>query len=239
MATVPQSDNSCNGTPDWTAGYGFQFWINAEDGYRGDGAFGQLCMVYPKKNTVIAVQAVVAEMQKEVDALNRLCVNMHGEDNMTEEQLSAKLDEFNEVCGYTEPKDNKIFDKVYYCAENDMGITKISFENREKCVSAIISNGEELQEIRLGKNRFEDSCVRLPWFKPMLNDIMLPKKNERVSMSCCAAFEGNRLSAKVRYRDNPMVQTLVFEFEGSGIKMYKYTNEEEKKVLLTGSTEKN
>lgn len=32
---------------DSVAGYGYQFWM-ARDGYRGDGAFGQLCMVYPE-----------------------------------------------------------------------------------------------------------------------------------------------------------------------------------------------
>ena len=33
-ATKAWSDNSATGTPDWTAGYGFQFWRNAREGFR-------------------------------------------------------------------------------------------------------------------------------------------------------------------------------------------------------------
>jgi CubicO group peptidase (beta-lactamase class C family) len=41
---------------DSLAGYGYQFWMS-RDGYRGDGAFGQLCMVYPQHDLVVAVTA--------------------------------------------------------------------------------------------------------------------------------------------------------------------------------------
>ena len=51
-ATKVWSDTSTNGTQDWTSGYGFQFWKNFRDGFRGDGAFGQLCMVFPSKNNI-------------------------------------------------------------------------------------------------------------------------------------------------------------------------------------------
>ena len=41
---------------DSIAGYGYQFWMS-RGGYRGDGAFGQLCMVFPEQDLVIAVTA--------------------------------------------------------------------------------------------------------------------------------------------------------------------------------------
>ena len=41
---------------DSTAGYGYQFWMSRA-GYRGDGAFGQLCLVYPEHDLVVAVTA--------------------------------------------------------------------------------------------------------------------------------------------------------------------------------------
>ena len=48
MAAQPHSVNAGNGTPDWCAGYGYQFWMNRRGGFRGDGAFGQLCVVLPE-----------------------------------------------------------------------------------------------------------------------------------------------------------------------------------------------
>lgn len=37
-------------------GYGYQFWMS-RDGYRGDGAYEQLCMVYPEHDLVVAMTA--------------------------------------------------------------------------------------------------------------------------------------------------------------------------------------
>lgn len=41
---------------DSDAGYGYQFW-RSRDGYRGEGSFEQLCLVYPEHDLVIAVTA--------------------------------------------------------------------------------------------------------------------------------------------------------------------------------------
>ena len=54
--------------PDWRQGYGFQFWM-ARHGYRGDGAYGQFCVILPEHDTVIATTADTADMQGVLDAL--------------------------------------------------------------------------------------------------------------------------------------------------------------------------
>lgn len=41
---------------DSNAGYGYQFWMSRE-GYRGEGAYEQFCMVYPEHDLVVAVTA--------------------------------------------------------------------------------------------------------------------------------------------------------------------------------------
>lgn len=53
---------------DWSQGYGFQFWI-AQHGYRGDGAFGQLCVVLPEHDVVLAMTAATEAMQEVLDAV--------------------------------------------------------------------------------------------------------------------------------------------------------------------------
>ena len=55
MATSKQVSNGSNPESDWNQGYGFQFWRCKFDCYRGDGAFGQFCVVMPKLNVVIAI----------------------------------------------------------------------------------------------------------------------------------------------------------------------------------------
>ncbi|MFC7625243.1 serine hydrolase domain-containing protein [Microlunatus sp. GCM10028923] len=50
-ATRRQISSSGPG-PDWQQGYGFQFWMSRH-GYRGDGLFGQFCLVLPEHDAVI------------------------------------------------------------------------------------------------------------------------------------------------------------------------------------------
>jgi CubicO group peptidase (beta-lactamase class C family) len=54
-------------SPDWLQGYGFQFW-QSRHGYRGDGAFGQFCVVLPDEDSVLALTGQTADMQAVLDA---------------------------------------------------------------------------------------------------------------------------------------------------------------------------
>jgi CubicO group peptidase (beta-lactamase class C family) len=47
---------------DWEQGYGYQFWRCRHDAYRGDGAFGQYCIVLPEKDMVIAITSETGDM---------------------------------------------------------------------------------------------------------------------------------------------------------------------------------
>ncbi|HSQ54372.1 MAG TPA: serine hydrolase, partial [Gemmata sp.] len=44
-------------------GYGYQFWRCRNGAYRGDGAFGQYCIVLPEQDAVIAITSGVRDMQ--------------------------------------------------------------------------------------------------------------------------------------------------------------------------------
>jgi len=54
---------------DWQQGYGFQFWRCTHNAFRGDGAGGQLCVVMPEKDVVIAITADTGNFQGEMNAL--------------------------------------------------------------------------------------------------------------------------------------------------------------------------
>ncbi|MFF6954291.1 serine hydrolase domain-containing protein [Streptomyces iakyrus] len=48
---------------DWDRGYGYQFWTSRH-GYRGDGAYGQFCLVLPEHDVVIAATSATERMQE-------------------------------------------------------------------------------------------------------------------------------------------------------------------------------
>jgi CubicO group peptidase (beta-lactamase class C family) len=69
-ATRAQVTNDRPNEPaDWTQGYGYQFWRSRHGGYRGDGAFGQYCVVMPGQDAVLAMTAGARTMQPVLDAV--------------------------------------------------------------------------------------------------------------------------------------------------------------------------
>jgi len=56
------------GEPDWSYGYGFQFWLGRH-GYRADGAYGQVCVVVPEAGLVVALTSETEATQRILDAL--------------------------------------------------------------------------------------------------------------------------------------------------------------------------
>jgi CubicO group peptidase (beta-lactamase class C family) len=61
-ATRSHVSNGSDPASDWEQGYGFQFWM-ARHGYRGDGAYGQFCVVLPEFDVVLAMTGQSTDMQ--------------------------------------------------------------------------------------------------------------------------------------------------------------------------------
>ncbi|MFC7380676.1 serine hydrolase domain-containing protein [Sphaerisporangium rhizosphaerae] len=64
--TLPFEDGS--GDADYLRGYGYQFWVSRH-GYHGDGSFGQLCVVVPSHDLVVAVTGAHRQAQVILDAI--------------------------------------------------------------------------------------------------------------------------------------------------------------------------
>lgn len=62
-ATARQTSNGSEPTSDWDQGYGYQFWRCRHGLYRGDGAFGQFCIVMPQQDAVVAITSGTRDMQ--------------------------------------------------------------------------------------------------------------------------------------------------------------------------------
>ena len=62
-ATARQTSNGSNPDSDWEQGYGFNFWRCRHGVYRGDGAFGQFCIVMPEQDAVVVITSGSRDMQ--------------------------------------------------------------------------------------------------------------------------------------------------------------------------------
>jgi len=79
-ASSKQTSNGSNPRSDWDQGYGYQFWRCRHGAYRGDGAFGQYCIVLPAQDAVVAITSGVKDMQAVMDLVwDRLLPAFHPE----------------------------------------------------------------------------------------------------------------------------------------------------------------
>ena len=95
-ATSKQVENGENPDSDWGVGYGFQFWRCRHNAYRGDGAFGQLCVVLPEQDAVVAITAGTSDLGGVLNLIwDHLLPAMGSEvlpeDPAAEERLRARL----------------------------------------------------------------------------------------------------------------------------------------------------
>lgn len=65
-ATSKQTTSQC-GDNDWSQGYGYQFWRCKPGFYRGDGAYGQFCMVMPEHDAVLVMTSESWNLQKSMN----------------------------------------------------------------------------------------------------------------------------------------------------------------------------
>lgn len=62
-ATSRWMSNGSNPESDWEQGYGFQFWRCRHSVFRGDGAHGQFCVVFPELDAVLAITSGTRDLQ--------------------------------------------------------------------------------------------------------------------------------------------------------------------------------
>lgn len=212
------SDNSGNGNPDWTAGYGYQIWRNARRGFRADGARGQVCAVFDDLGIVVAVHSVAADFQKLMDDIVDLAENLYATGSSNMEELESLIGGF-----YTAESQGELnsehFGKVFSCQENKQGITRVMFEEDEnKTVTVKFSNGSIWQSIKSGFGTFEKSVIYAKELKPMLVGLANANRTERMCIASYYTVEADKLSLHIRYTDTPQDDVLDFIIEDGKVR---------------------
>lgn len=168
-ASRGHSDNSANENIDWAQGYGYQFWRCRHNAYRGDGAFGQFCVVMPEQDAVVAITAGVGPMQPVLDLIWEHLLPAFGPDALpdnetAQSQLSAMLAGLAippQAGAETSVLAGQVSGRRYQMDENERNIRSFFFDFGEKQNICTIEGpwGEEklwagLGEWRTGEAHF-------------------------------------------------------------------------------------
>lgn len=210
LATSKQVSTDHNGTADWCSGYGFQFWMNQDGGFRADGASGQLCLVYPEEKLVIAVQACIKNMQKEIDDLQKIRHSYYHLSTMTED-VSTKIQQLWQI-----PKKEKMTKNyLLLCSENALTIQSIHLFSHDNEIELKFQCSCYHFSLKSGYQKYAKSAFYAKGFKTKLSDIM-KDEYEKSIVSSYYVYEKNSLTVVLKNHNTPLVQTFEFQFQEDG-----------------------
>ena len=140
-AATSRQTYSVGETPDWVQGYGYQFWRCQPEGvYRGDGAFGQYCIVLPKQDIVIVMNEGTGWLQDPLDVLwDSLLPALHDEPLPADPEgvaaMRARLSALTLVPAQgekTSPAAAKYSGVTYVLSPNPIGLASVRFDLNEE-----------------------------------------------------------------------------------------------------------
>ncbi|MBZ0286133.1 MAG: beta-lactamase family protein, partial [Anaerolineae bacterium] len=173
-ATRTQVSNGDDPKSDWTQGYGYQFWRCKHNNYRGDGAFGQYCIVMPEHDAVLAITAGLPDMQQPLNLVWDILLPAMGakslpDDRTAQDQLAQKLASLSIAPVYgkaSSAQPGKISGKTYKVDANELGVETIHVSFTDSGNTITVKSGRGEEAIPCGYQLWQQSKLILfndPW----------------------------------------------------------------------------
>ena len=222
MATSKQINNGSNPKSDWNQGYGFQFWMCRHNAYRGDGAFGQYCIVMPEQDAVIAIHSGVKNMQQVLNIIWDNFLPAVQKEPLPENPASfAKLQE--KMSSLNLPKVKKlsvpsagIVGQTYHFEENEKGFKSISVQDRDEHTYLKLENAHGTQYIYFTRHLWvEDEIILEKNLKQAVG-----ASNGVQKIACNGAWQSpNHLRVVMYMIEAPFKLTFDLKFNGGKLTM--------------------
>jgi len=217
-ATARQTSNGSSPNSDWDQGYGYQFWRSRHNTYRGDGAFGQYCMVLPEFDAVVTITSGVRDMQSVMNLVwNKLLPAMkpkHLPENAAERRkLEAKLARLvvKLPSGQpTTPLASGVSGKWFEFPDNDRGVKAVSFDFNSSSATMIVrtTGGEKRTPIGIGA--WDKSTNG---FSNGLDQFLSVPEHPLVAASGAWSAD-DTFNVKLVLYQTPFYSALTFKFDG-------------------------
>jgi CubicO group peptidase (beta-lactamase class C family) len=219
-ATSRQVSNGSRPDSDWEQGYAYQFWRCRHNIYRGDGAFGQYCIVMPDQDAVLAITSGVADMQSVLNivwetllpAMQSLALpaNPTSVAKLTDRLSCLKLDP---PAGMpSSPVAARVSGKTYALDANEMGIEAVAFDFTPNVCTFTAHTKNGAHPITCGMSRWLEGETTLSQPEPQL-----------VAASCVWTAE-DTLQMTLRLYETPFYHTFTCRFTGEQVTVDISTN---------------
>ena len=160
-ATARQTSNGSNPKSDWDQGYGYQFWRCRNGAYRGDGAFGQYCIVLPEQDAVIAITSGLGDMQAVLNLIwDKLLPSLKPAalpaDEATNQKLMATLKGLKIPPQQGSATPSKPLAKKYVFADNDRKLQSVALiTDQPESVTLVTQVAGKEQRFVCGRNAWQ------------------------------------------------------------------------------------
>lgn len=220
LATSTQTANGSNKNSDWNQGYGFQFWRCRHNAYRGDGAFGQFCVVMPDQEMVLAITAGQGNMQKTLDLVwQHLLPAVQGTtippDKKVHESLVKRLDSLSHPLVKGEASSSiatKVSGHTFTLEANNAGLKSVVFDLKGNDSYVMLNSEHGQQKIAIDFGKWRNSVV------PFRNlGIPAAATTGTQPIAASAAWSSsNQLQIRVWLHETPFRLELGFTFGAKG-----------------------
>jgi hypothetical protein len=212
-ATSQQVSNGSNPNSDWNQGYGFQFWRCRHNCYRGDGAFGQYCIVMPEQDAVVAITSAVRDMQSVLNLVWDKLLPAMQSDRLPESQEDqdrlrnrlATLVVPVQAGQTSSPIAETVAGRPYAFPDNDQKIETVSIEGA----------ADELQTVLLIRSDGRDGRVTCGVDRWVPGQFALGSAPKQPIAACGAWTSDDTYTAKICFRETPHCLTLQLKFSDS------------------------
>jgi CubicO group peptidase (beta-lactamase class C family) len=218
QATSMQTSTGSAPASDWDQGYGYQFWRSRHNSFRGDGAFGQFCMIIPELDAVVAITSGVRNMQQVMNLVwDKLLPAMRSgrlpENPSARRQLEARLAGLSVKFpsgSATSPTSATITGKWFEFAENDRGIKAVSFNFNSPSPTLTVRTSTGETRMTIAANTWSKGRGL---FTNGLERILSVPANPLVATSG-AWTAPDTYTVKIVLYETPFYSTLNFKFDG-------------------------
>jgi hypothetical protein len=210
---------------DWYQGYAYQFWRCRYNAFRGDGAFGQLCVVMPDQDAVVVMTGETGRMQDEVNLIwDHLLPAVH--DAALPQAALADRQLKSELASRTLPPPRgtsnsavmkQISGKKFTLESNALGILSVSFLFQDNDCLFSLENAQGTHEVKCGMGQWVDGLTTMPGEPPALIPAGVHDRPP-VQVAAAAAWKDDgTLEMHWRFYETPHHDTLTCRFNGAEV----------------------
>ncbi|HVQ31850.1 MAG TPA: serine hydrolase [Vicinamibacteria bacterium] len=213
-ATARQMSNGSKPESDWEQGYGYQFWRSRHGAFRGDGAFGQYCLVLPEQDAVVVITSGVKDMQAVLNLVwdrllpalqpKALAADAAGRQKLERKLAGLTLKPVEGVASSSGAPSG--VGRKYLFPANDQKLESLALEGGPADAVTLVA--------RFAGAEQRIACGRGAWRKGRLAFGALPE--QPVAASGAWSAEGI-YTAKVWFYETPFAVTLSLRFSGNDL----------------------